>query len=127
MIYEVKSPILGFEKIKKMKLEKVDEVFAKLSDAENENVAFTLVNPFMLREYDITIPDNFTEKLNIDKTSIIQVFNIMILQNPIRESTINFLAPLIFNDNKKTMGQIILDGNKYTNYSIADKISNYIK
>jgi len=127
MIYEVKSPILGFEKIKKMKLEKVDKVFAKLSDAENENVAFTLVNPFMLREYDITIPDNFTEKLDIDKKSIIQVFNIMILQNPIRESTINFLAPLIFNDNKKTMGQIILDGNKYTNYSIADKISNYIK
>ena len=48
MIFEVKSPILGFENVTKMKLEKIDELFMKLYNAEYEVPHFTLVNPFLL-------------------------------------------------------------------------------
>ncbi len=126
MIYEIKSPILGFENIKKMEFEEIDETFAKLQDIENQNISFTLVNPFALRDYDIVIPKNYQELLEIDKKSRVAVYCVMIVQNPIQNSTINFLAPLVFNQGKGTMGQIILDSSIYKNYSIIDKLSNYL-
>ncbi len=126
MIYKIVCPILGFEKIKKIELKKMDETFAKLTAVENQNISFTIVNPFSLREYDIVIPDNYQELLKLDDKSEVFLYNIMILQNPIQNSTINFLAPLVFNKTQKLMGQIILDSNKYKNYSIIDKISNYL-
>ncbi len=126
MIYKIVCPILGFEKIKKIELKKMDETFAKLTTVENQNISFTIVNPFSLREYDIVIPDNYQELLKLDDKSEVFLYNIMILQNPIQNSTINFLAPLVFNKTQKLMGQIILDSNKYKNYSIIDKISNYL-
>lgn len=126
MIYEIKSPILGFENIEKMELEDIDETFAKLQDVKNQNISFTLVNPFVLRDYDIEVPKNYQELLEIDEKSRVAVYCVMILQNPIQNSTINFLAPVIFNQDKKLMGQIILDSSKYPNYSIAEQISNYL-
>jgi len=126
MIYEVKSPILGFEKIESMELKKIDEIFAKLTDSKNQNISFTLVNPFSLRDYDVEIPQNYQDLLQIDKDTEVEVYCTMILQNPILNSTINFLAPIIFNNDKKIMGQIVLDNTKYPNYSIAEQISNYL-
>ncbi len=125
MKYKLSVPLLGFETIKEMELEKIDDIFMRLTDA-NSGISFTLVDPFTLREYDFEIPENFQKILEINKDSKLLVYNIMILQNPIKNSTINFLAPIIFNQNKKTMAQIVLDNTKYKNYSIVDKISNYL-
>ncbi len=127
MIYEVKSPLLGFENAKEMKLEKIDDIFFKLSDLnKNSGVTFTLVDPYKLRNYDIEVPKSYQELLKLTKKSEILIYNIMILLNPVENSTINFIAPLIFNKTEKLMGQIILDNTKYQNYSIVDKISNYL-
>ena len=51
--------------------------------------------------------------------------NIMVMQNPIERSTINFLAPLVFNFDNLTMAQIVLDSIKYPHYSLAEPIANY--
>ncbi len=125
MKYKLSVPLLGFEKIKEMELEKIDDIFMRLTDA-NSGISFTLVDPFALREYDFEIPENFQKMLKINKDSKLLVYNIMILQNPIKNSTINFLAPIIFNQNEKIMAQIVLDNTKYKDYNIVDKISNYL-
>ncbi len=128
MIYKIKSPLLGFENIKQMELEKMDDIFLKLSDLdENSSIAFTLIDPYKLRNYDIEVPKSYQELLKLTESSEILIYNIMILLNPIENSTINFLAPLIFNKTDKLMGQIVLDNTKYQNYSIVDKISNYLR
>ena len=126
MIYKVKSPLLGFEDIKEMKLSKIDDIFMKLEDSEKNGVSFTLVDPFALREYSFDIPLEFQKQLDIKKESKLLVYNIMIIQDPIEKSYINFLAPVIFNEDNKTMGQIILDNTKYQDYHIVEPISNYL-
>ncbi len=125
MRYKLSVPLLGFEEIKEMELEKIDDIFMQLKDV-NSGISFTLVDPFALREYDFEIPENFQKILKINKDSKLLVYNVMILQNPIKNSTINFLAPIIFNQNEKIMAQTVLDNTKYKDYSIVDKISNYL-
>ena len=58
MIFEVKSPILGFEDyVVKMKLEKIDEIFMRLSNVDAPAPVLVLwSNPFILREYDFEVP-----------------------------------------------------------------------
>lgn len=125
MIFDVKSPILGFEKVTKMKLEKIDDIFIRLSNAEDEVPVFTLINPFVLREYEFDVPVALKVLLDLDNSKNIFTANIMVIQTPIQNSTINFLAPVIFNFDNHTMGQVVLDSLKYPQYGLAESISNY--
>lgn len=125
MIFDVKSPILGFEKVAKMKLEKIDDIFIRLSNAEDEVPVFTLINPFVLREYEFDVPVALKVLLDLENSKNIFTANIMVIQTPIQNSTINFLAPVIFNFDNHTMGQVVLDSLKYPQYGLAESISNY--
>ena len=129
MEFDVKSPILGFENVTRVKLEKIDDIFMKLTNANDIVPSFTLVNPFILREYSFEIPTAIQVLLEIkdDNSSKLLITNIMVLYKNIMNSTINFLAPLIFNFDNKTMAQVVLDGFKYTNYGVSESISKYIK
>lgn len=125
MIFEVKSPILGFENVNKMKLEKIDDLFMKLYNAKGEVPHFTLVNPFLLREYEFDVPANIKILLELDTAKNILVANIMVLQKPIENSTINFLAPLVFNVDNLTMAQVVLDSTQHPSYSLSEPIGHY--
>ena len=69
MIFEVKSPILGFERVTRMEFEKIDELFMRVSNPDGEeNVpTFTLVNPFLLRNYEFEIPTALKLLLDLDE------------------------------------------------------------
>ncbi len=54
------------------------------------------------------------------------VFNTMIISNPIENSVIHFIAPLVFNTDKKYVAQVLLDGSKYKDYGLVESISSYI-
>ncbi|RDU65032.1 flagellar assembly protein FliW [Helicobacter sp. MIT 14-3879] len=128
MEFEVKSPILGFENITKMKLEKIDDIFMKLTNSSSSSPAFTLVNPFVLCEYSFEIPTAIQVLLDInEKSKNILIANIMVVYKEIKDSTINFIAPLVFNFDNHTMAQVVLDITKYPQYNIAEPISNFIK
>jgi flagellar assembly factor FliW len=127
MVFELKSPLLGFENIDKMKLEEIDDLFYKLSNEDGGQPNFILVNPFALRDYSIDIPNNIKELLHISKHEQVLVYNIMITKQPIEDSTINFAAPIIFNKETKEMAQIILDSNRYPQYGLIEKISSFSK
>jgi flagellar assembly factor FliW len=113
MIYEVKKPILGFEDVLSVKLEEVDKVFATL-EAENKSVpTFTLINPYALIDYSFAIPKDIQVLLDINENSNLLVYNIVVLENPITNSVVNFKAPLIFNKDNGKMAQFILDDAGY--------------
>jgi flagellar assembly factor FliW len=63
--------------------------------------------------------------MQIDETTNLLIFNIVILSSSIEDSTINFVAPLIFNTDNQTMAQIIIDNRP--DFSIAEPIRNYLK
>ncbi|WP_104749341.1 flagellar assembly protein FliW [Helicobacter cynogastricus] len=125
MLFSVKSPILGFEQVSKMELEKIDEVFMRLRNADDIAPTFTLVNPFALRNYEFDIPIALQVLLSLDQAQNILIANIMVIQNPLKESTINFLAPLVFNFDHQLMAQVVLDSAKYPNYHISERLANF--
>ena len=127
MQFELKLPLLGFESIKKMKLTKIDDIFMQLENmSENSKPSFTLINPFVLKPYSIEIPDSIQALLDIKEESNILIFNVVVIQNPLEKSTVNFLAPIIFNTDNNTMAQTILDGKASYEHGMAESIQSFM-
>jgi len=121
MKFKVVYPILGFEDEKEFELEQIDDIFYKL---KGKKVEFSLIDPFKLRDdYDFEVDDDFVEKMKLNENNVM-VLNILTLQKPFIESTINFAAPLIFNVEEKLISQAVLD--KY-NYSLKKALKDFIR
>ena len=125
MTFEVKTPIPGFDQVKNVELEKIDDFFMRLKSCDDDTV-FMLINPFLLREYDFEVPEYFKNLLELEEQNNTLVLNIMIVSTPIETSVVNFIAPLIFNTDKKCVAQVLLDPNKYKDYCIMENISDYL-
>ncbi|MDD2828261.1 MAG: flagellar assembly protein FliW [Sulfuricurvum sp.] len=124
MQFDLKLPLLGFESLSTMELQKIDDIFMRL-ESVGDGPSFTLINPYALREYAFDIPSSLQALMEIHDQSNLLVYNIVILTTPIENSTINFVAPLIFNTDNSTMAQIIIDNRN--DFSIAEPIKNYLK
>ena len=125
MKFDICIPILGFESVKQVELQKIDDIFMKMQAVNDDHISFTLVNPFVLRDYDFEVPAKIKTLLDIDEKSNILIFNIVLIQTPIEDSVVNFVGPLVFNADNNKVAQIILSESK--EYGIAEKISSFLK
>ena len=125
MQFDIAVPLLGFDDLKRVELHKIDDIFMKMQSLEDEHISFTLINPFILRDYDFEVPDGTKELLEIKDNSNLLVLNIVLIQTPIEDSIINFIGPLVFNTDTNKAAQIILQ--ESTTYSVAEKISTFLK
>ena len=50
----------------------------------------------------------------------------MIVTTPIEKSTINFIAPLVFNVDNQAMAQVLLDSSLYPSFTLVENISKYL-
>jgi flagellar assembly factor FliW len=125
MIFNLKEPILGFDDIKQLELKKIDDIFMRLQSVDAVEPSFTLINPFVLREYEFDIPSPLQQKLGITNDSNILVFNIIMIQKPLENSTVNFAAPLIFNTDNQSMAQMIINDNP--EYGLTEPIAAFTK
>ncbi len=127
MQFELKLPLLGFESVKNMTLTKIDDIFMQLENAEDAGKpSFTLINPFVLKAYEITIPEATQALLNIKEDSNILIFNVVIIHTPLDQSTVNFVAPFIFNTDNQMMAQVILDGKSAQGHGMAERIADFM-
>jgi flagellar assembly factor FliW len=124
MQFALQLPILGFESVTHMDLLKIDDIFMRL-ESIGEGPTFTLINPYALREYSFDIPTSLQAAMQIDEGTNLLIFNIVILSSSIEDSTINFVAPLIFNTDNQKMAQIIIDNRP--DFALAEPIRNYLK
>jgi len=120
MKFTVKKPIPGFENINEVEISKVDESIAVLKDNEGR-VLFSLINPFVLREYSFDVPADVKALLDINENSNIEVYNNIVMKDPVTESIVNFKAPFLFNLDNNTCAQVILENEGY------GKLGNYLK
>ena len=125
MIFQVKSPILGFEHIKSYELKELDQFFIKLQSMDDDT-SFTAINPYALRNYEFEIPTYYQELMDINDKSELRIYNIMVVSTPIETSTVNFIAPIVCNMTNMTLSQIVLDAWAYPMYKQAEKISDFI-
>jgi flagellar assembly factor FliW len=123
MQIRVASPILGFEDIEAFELEKIDDFFYRLHHGD---IAFTLIEPGKLRDYAFDLPPFYARKLEAQNDSDLLVLAIVILQDPIEKSVINFLAPVVVNRKNGLLVQVPLDEQRYGEYGLAEAIERYL-
>ena len=110
-------PIIGFNDLRKyviLDLNK-DKFFKWLQSVDDPELAFPIVSVFSMEvDYSIDIPDDIIEKLKITSVESLLVMNVASIpqENP-RGTTLNLLAPLIFNLDEHIAGQVILSGSGY--------------
>lgn len=124
MKFDMCVPILGFENVKEVTLEKIDDTLMVMKPTDGENISFALIDPFILRNYDFEAPDEVQKLLEITEKSNIIVLNIVLIQSPIENSLVNFAGPLIFNTDNNKAAQVIL--NHSPEYGVAEKISSFL-
>jgi flagellar assembly factor FliW len=123
MKIKIVAPIFGFENIDEVTFEEIDDFFSKI---ESGDVAFTLIDPSKLREYSFEIAPFYKELLKIESSEDVEVYNIVIISSEIKNSKINFAAPIIINKKEKLLVQIALDETKYKEFGLAESISEYL-
>ena len=116
-VFDFVMPIIGFNELRKFVIVdiKKDTFFKWLQSVEDPALAFPIVSAFGFEfDYSIDLPDNVVEKLKINNIESVLVMNIAsIPQNDPHGTTINLLAPLVFNVDEQMAGQIILSGSGY--------------
>ncbi len=116
-IFDFVLPIIGFDKLKKFVIldPNKDSLFKWLQSVEDATLAFPIISVSALEyDYTIDIADNVIEALDIKSVESVLVMNITsIPQNDPKGTTINLLAPLIFNIDNQKAGQVVLSGSGY--------------
>lgn len=127
MSYDVRGEILGFPNTRKLEIVEIDTLFSTMKDIDNSHISFTIVNPYVLREYSFDIPVDIKVLLEINENSSISVYNILIIQKPLEKSAINFLAPIIINNDNNKLAQAILDPRQSPDFGMAETIESFKK
>lgn len=125
MSYEIKGHILGFEHISEVELFEIDEMFSTIIDKERRGISFTLVNPYLLREYSFDLPSDIKVLLDIKESSNVHVYNVVVLQTPLEDSKINFLAPIIINHDNNKVAQAVLNPKRHPDFGMSESIKSF--
>lgn len=115
--FEMVSPILGYDNEKKFVLiEHGDNSsFKWFQSLITPDLAFvvSLAGLFGI-DYSYELPEDIQDKLEIKAAEDVLTVNVVVIPpGKPKESTINLLAPLVFNVNTKKGAQIILTGTDY--------------
>lgn len=116
-IFKFSMPIIGFNELRDFVIVDLnkDNFFKWLQSVEDPALAFPVVSVFSLGlDYSIDLPENVVKTLKITNVESVLVMNIASIpqENP-KGTTVNLLAPLIFNLDTQTAGQVVLSGSGY--------------
>lgn len=118
----------GFVELRKFKLQAYNEVFSLLKSVEEPLVAFITVNPFdFYPDYEFRLSEDILEEMDITDEAHVSVRCIVTWHSDPEKSSVNLLAPLIFNNQKFTGKQIVLQNSGYTTKQILWNESNSIR
>lgn len=116
-IFDFVMPIIGFDELHKFVIidPSKDTLFKWLQSVEEPSLAFPIISVASLDyDYSIDLTDGVIKSLDINNPESLLVMNITsIPQDNPRGTTINLLAPLIFNLDNQTAGQVVLSGSGY--------------
>ena len=116
-IFTFKLPIIGFDMLKKFVIldPNKETLFKWLQSIEDPSLAFPIISVSALDiDYTIDLADSVVDTLEIKNVESLLVMNITsIPQDNPKGTTINLLAPLIFNLDNQTAAQVVLSGSGY--------------
>jgi len=90
-----------------------DLPLALLQSTEEASIGFVVAFPFVFKQdYTFDLSEEDKEDLQIEKEEDVLTYSIVTLQETFEDSTMNLLAPVIININKKLGKQIVLQDSK---------------
>ena len=126
-LISVPEGIFGFEDYTKYALIDSDyEPFIWLQSTENKDVAFLIVDPFLIcSTYETDIDDETLSKIGIKKPEYIIIMTIVTVPSKGKKITANFAGPLVINKNSRECMQVILNDNRWsTKVDIMEMLQN---
>ncbi|MEB2298506.1 flagellar assembly protein FliW [Lysinibacillus xylanilyticus] len=114
-ILKFEHGLLGLENEKNFVLLPIDAELplAILQSVDNVEIGFVVAYPFAFKkDYSFDISEDDREQLKIEKEENVLTYSIVTMKETFQESTINLLAPIIVNMDKKCGKQIVLQDNK---------------
>ena len=116
-VFDFVLPVIGFNDLKKFIIldPNKETLFKWLQSIEDPGLAFPIISVASLNyDYSVDLSDSVVKALDIQNPESLLVMNITsIPQDNPRGTTINLLAPLIFNLDNLTAGQVVLSGSGY--------------
>lgn len=126
-LLNIPEGLLGFEKFTKYALVDSDyDPFIWLQSCEDPNLAFLIVDPFLIcSEYETDIDDDLLAKIDISKPEDIIIMTIVTVPHDGSAITANFQGPLVINKKNHKCLQAILSDNKWsTKVNIIDALNS---
>lgn len=116
-IFDFVLPIIGFDELKRFIIldPNKETLFKWLQSIDDPSLAFPIISVASLDyDYSIDLADGVVKALEVQNPESLLVMNITsIPQDNPRGTTINLLAPLIFNVDNLKAGQVVLSGSGY--------------
>lgn len=108
--------LFGFEDYKKFALiDSEYEPFIWLQSIENQNLAFLIIDPFLVcSSYEADIDDSSLAKIGVTKPEDVVIMTIVTVPQDGSAITANFQGPLVINKQNKKCLQVILTDNRWT-------------
>ncbi|MCR5436479.1 MAG: flagellar assembly protein FliW [Treponema sp.] len=115
-LLEIPEGLFGFEDYTKFALVDSEyEPFLWLQSTEEKNLAFLIVDPFLIcHDYETDIDDELLSKIDIKKPEDIIIMTIVTVPKDGSPITANFMGPLVINKENKKCMQVILNDNRWT-------------
>jgi flagellar assembly factor FliW len=113
-IFNFSKGIPGFEDHHKFAIINMEGTpFSYLQSLIQSEISLLITNPFeFYNDYAFELPTSVVEELDLGNE--VQIRNIVTLQEQVHQSTLNLLAPLVFNLGNLTARQVILHDTAYT-------------
>ncbi len=109
--------LFGFEAYKKFlpfAAEEGDDSMIYLQSADDEQLSFLMMNPFLLKEgYAPVLSKADLKALGADEEDILSYYVLCVIKEPPEESTVNLKCPIVINFQTREARQVILDSQEY--------------
>ncbi len=108
--------LLGFEKYKKFALiDSEYEPFIWLQSTEESNLAFLMIDPFLIcNDYEADIDDSTLKNIGVESAEDIIIMTLVTIPKDGSAITANFLGPIVINKKNHKCLQVILNDNRWT-------------
>ncbi|MBX5492392.1 MAG: flagellar assembly protein FliW [Chloroflexi bacterium] len=88
--------------------------FCWLQSLHDPDVAFIMLDPFLLRpDYDFELSPADVALLQLDEHTVPRVFCILVVPGDVRQMTANLKAPVVLNPRRRLGKQVILTDDRY--------------
>lgn len=110
-MYKVVLPILGFEDVKTLKVEKQDNLMSFLVLDNKTKIAVVNIDGLDKVSFNFKIDPDVLQKLKIKSRADFDIYFSVVSQNPVEYSIVNLVSPIFINEKEKLIGQYITNEN----------------